>query len=179
MIFLIILLPQQNDKISFCHFSRLPLLCFRISLVVFLSWYFGYTSIPCLNNLLKSLTLRYFLGEKPQLKMKEKEKKRLYKKEVRFNKAEKDFIDSIVEKSGSNFSAYTRHLYYKNDASAAAPRLKIDLGDLEAKRYFYNLCNNFNQMVKHMHQTGSSIPDVGDELEKILKAVRDGYSKSM
>jgi hypothetical protein len=127
------------------------------------------------NNLLKSLTLRYFLGENPALKMKEKEKQRLYKKEVRFNKAEKDFIESIVEKSGSNFSAYTRHLYYRNEA----PEIKIDLGDLPSKRHFQNLCINFNQMVKTMHQTGTPIPDAGNELKKLLDAVRDGYSKNM
>ncbi|WP_354335711.1 hypothetical protein [Pedobacter sp. CG_S7] len=109
--------------------------------------------------------------------MKKEEDQRLYKKEVRFNKAEKDFIESIVEKNGSNFSAYTRKLYYRNEAT-----VKLELSNSTVstdKRDFQNLCNNFNQLVKHMHQTGIPIPDVAHELDKILKAVRDGYSKNM
>ncbi|WP_432713088.1 hypothetical protein [Pedobacter sp.] len=110
--------------------------------------------------------------------MKKQEEQRLYKKEVRFNKAEKDFIESIVEKSGSNFSAYTRKLYYKNEASTGKLELSNSTVSTD-KRDFQNLCNNFNQLVKHMHQTGTPIPDVAHELDKILRAVRDGYSKNM
>lgn len=107
--------------------------------------------------------------------MEQKNNNRIYKKEVRLSKNEKDFIEDVVRKSGINFSAYTRNLYYKKEIVGA----KFELANLGEKRVFQNLCNNFNQLVKEMHSTRQPIPEVANELNKVLRAIRDGYSKNL
>ena len=104
--------------------------------------------------------------------MEEEKNNRIFKKEVRLTKNEKDFIDQIVKSSGINFSAYTRHLYFRKNING----VNLILDNVETKRHFHNLCNNFNQLLKLTHTTRQPIPNIAVELEKILKLIKNGYS---